>query len=97
MHCHQAALQTGWFAGGVRVIQLLSSKTRNLIILSNIFCAIDGVMTNFHWPKLTLMMLVSALMGIERMQTAYADAYAIANEYRFYSCGDSSLLIPLKG
>jgi S-adenosylmethionine:tRNA ribosyltransferase-isomerase len=38
------------------------------------------------------MMLVSALMGIERMQAAYA--YAIANEYRFYSYGDSSLLLP---
>jgi S-adenosylmethionine:tRNA ribosyltransferase-isomerase len=39
-----------------------------------------------------LMMLVSALMGLERMQEAYA--YAIANEYRFYSYGDSSLLLP---
>jgi S-adenosylmethionine:tRNA ribosyltransferase-isomerase len=38
------------------------------------------------------MTLVSALMGIERMQVAYA--HAIANEYRFYSCGDSSLLLP---
>jgi S-adenosylmethionine:tRNA ribosyltransferase-isomerase len=38
------------------------------------------------------MMLVSALMGLERMRAAYA--YAIANEYRFYSYGDSSLLLP---
>ena len=56
------------------------------------FRAIDGLMTNFHLPKSTLFMLVSALMGRERMQEAYA--HAIAQEYRFYSYGDSSLLLP---
>lgn len=56
------------------------------------FKAVDGLMTNFHLPKSTLMMLVSALMGHERMMAAYA--HAIANEYRFYSYGDSSLLLP---
>ena len=56
------------------------------------FRAIDGLMTNFHLPKSTLMMLVSSLMGIERMQAIYR--HAIANDYRFYSYGDSSLLIP---
>ena len=56
------------------------------------FKAVDGLMTNFHLPKSTLFMLVSALMGLERMQAAYA--HAIAEEYRFYSYGDSSLLIP---
>jgi S-adenosylmethionine:tRNA ribosyltransferase-isomerase len=56
------------------------------------FRAIDGLMTNFHLPKSTLFMLVSALMGLERMQAAYA--HAIAQEYRFYSYGDSSLLLP---
>ena len=56
------------------------------------FRAIDGLMTNFHLPRSTLFMLVSALMGRERMQAAYA--HAIAGEYRFYSYGDSSLLIP---
>lgn len=54
--------------------------------------AVDGLMTNFHLPKSTLMMLVAALMGRERMMAAYA--HAIANEYRFYSYGDSSLLLP---
>ena len=49
-------------------------------------------MTNFHLPKSTLMMLVSALMGRDRMMAAYA--HAIAREYRFYSYGDSSLLLP---
>ena len=56
------------------------------------FRAIDGLMTNFHLPKSTLFMLVSALMGLERMQAAYA--HAIAEGYRFYSYGDSSLLLP---
>jgi S-adenosylmethionine:tRNA ribosyltransferase-isomerase len=56
------------------------------------FKAVDGLMTNFHLPKSTLFMLVSALMGRERMQAAYA--HAIASGYRFYSYGDASLLIP---
>lgn len=56
------------------------------------FRAVDGLMTNFHLPKSTLMMLVSALMGRERMLHAYA--HAIAEGYRFYSYGDSSLLFP---
>ncbi|MEL7319279.1 MAG: tRNA preQ1(34) S-adenosylmethionine ribosyltransferase-isomerase QueA [Pseudomonadota bacterium] len=56
------------------------------------FRAVDGLMTNFHLPKSTLMMLVSALMGRERMMAAYH--HAIENEYRFYSYGDSSLLLP---
>jgi S-adenosylmethionine:tRNA ribosyltransferase-isomerase len=56
------------------------------------FRAIDGLMTNFHLPRSTLFMLVSALMGLERMQAAYA--HAIDHDYRFYSYGDASLLIP---
>ena len=56
------------------------------------FKAVDGLMTNFHLPRSTLFMLVSALMGLEVMQAAYA--HAIAHEYRFYSYGDASLLIP---
>lgn len=52
----------------------------------------DGLMTNFHLPRSTLMMLVSALMGRERIMAAYA--HAIAQRYRFFSYGDASLLIP---
>jgi len=48
--------------------------------------------TNFHLPKSTLFMLVSAFAGLDRMRAAYA--HAIANDYRFYSYGDSSLLFP---
>ena len=56
------------------------------------FRAVDGLMTNFHLPKSTLFMLVSALMGLDVMQAAYA--HAIAHDYRFYSYGDASLLLP---
>ena len=59
------------------------------------FKAIDGLITNFHLPRSTLFMLVSALMGIELMKEAYA--HAIEKEYRFYSYGDASLLLPHKG
>jgi S-adenosylmethionine:tRNA ribosyltransferase-isomerase len=54
--------------------------------------ASDALMTNFHLPKSTLMMLVSALMGVERIRPIYA--HAIATGYRFFSYGDASLLIP---
>ena len=56
------------------------------------FKAIDGLMTNFHLPRSTLFMLVSALMGLDVMKAAYA--HAIGEGYRFYSYGDSSLLLP---
>ena len=56
------------------------------------FKGVDGLMTNFHLPQSTLMMLVSALIGRERMMEAYE--HAILHGYRFYSYGDSSLLLP---
>lgn len=54
------------------------------------FRCVDGLMTNFHLPKSTLFMLVSAFSGLARMREAYA--HAIASGYRFYSYGDASLL-----
>ena len=54
------------------------------------FRAIDGLLTNFHLPKSTLLMLVSAFAGTRRMRAAYA--HAVANGYRFFSYGDGSLL-----
>ena len=56
------------------------------------FRAIDALMTNFHLPRSTLFMLVSALMGREHMLDAYA--HAVREGYRFYSYGDASLLLP---
>lgn len=54
------------------------------------FNAVDVLMTNFHLPKSTLFMLVSAFSGLDNMRNAYK--HAIDNEYRFYSFGDASLL-----
>ena len=56
------------------------------------FRAIDGLITNFHLPRSTLFMLVSALMGLQVMKSAYA--HAVEAGYRFYSYGDASLLLP---
>lgn len=78
--------------GDDRQIRPFSGDTAIFITPGYRFKAIDGLMTNFHLPKSTLFMLVSALMGLERMQAVYA--HAIAAGYRFYSYGDSSLLLP---
>ena len=74
------------------MIEAFAGDTAIFITPGYRFKAIDGLMTNFHLPKSTLFMLVSALMGRARMQAVYA--HAIAAEYRFYSYGDASLLLP---
>lgn len=79
-------------AGEDNIIRPFVGDTSIFITPGYHFRAIDGLMTNFHLPRSTLFMLVSALMGMERMQDLYA--HAIADQYRFYSYGDSSLLIP---
>ena len=56
------------------------------------FRVTDGLMTNFHLPKSTLLMLVSALMGVQRIKDIYD--HALDREYRFFSYGDASLLLP---
>ena len=74
------------------VIRPFDGDTAIFITPGYRFRGIDGLMTNFHLPRSTLFMLVSALMGRKRMQAAYA--HAIAGGYRFYSYGDASLLLP---
>lgn len=59
------------------------------------FRVTDGLMTNFHLPKSTLMMLVSALMGMAEVRALYT--HAIRQGYRFFSYGDASLLLPKAG
>jgi S-adenosylmethionine:tRNA ribosyltransferase-isomerase len=75
--------------GGVRPFE---GDTDIFITPGYRFQVADGLMTNFHLPKSTLMMLVSALMGVERVRQIYA--HAIAEGYRFFSYGDASLLLP---
>jgi S-adenosylmethionine:tRNA ribosyltransferase-isomerase len=75
-------------------IQPFSGETDIFITPGYRFRAVDMLMTNFHLPRSTLFMLVSAFSGLETMQKAYA--HAIASGYRFYSYGDACLLFPDK-
>ena len=73
-------------------ISVWSGETDIFIYPGYKFGVVDGLMTNFHLPKSTLLMLVSALMGAEAIKDIYQ--HAIQNRYRFFSYGDTSLLIP---
>jgi S-adenosylmethionine:tRNA ribosyltransferase-isomerase len=74
------------------VIRPFEGDTAIFITPGYRFKAIDGLITNFHLPRSTLFMLVSALMGLDVMRAAYA--HAVEAGYRFYSYGDASLLLP---
>ena len=69
-----------------------SGATDIFIVPGFAFQITDGLMTNFHLPKSTLMMLVSALMGVDKIKAIYD--HALAGDYRFFSYGDASLLVP---
>jgi len=77
---------------GGSVVGPFTGETDIFITPGYRFRAVDGLMTNFHLPRSTLFMLVSALMGRARMRALYA--HAIDTGYRFYSYGDASLLLP---
>jgi len=79
-------------AGEDGAIRPFEGDTAIFITPGFAFRGVDGLVTNFHLPRSTLFMLVSALMGTERMAAAYG--HAIASGYRFYSYGDASLLLP---
>jgi S-adenosylmethionine:tRNA ribosyltransferase-isomerase len=82
-------------AGADGTIRPFEGDTAIFITPGYRFKAVDGLITNFHLPRSTLFMLVSALMGLEAMRAAYA--HAIEAGYRFYSYGDASLLLPKIG
>ncbi|MGI9388609.1 MAG: tRNA preQ1(34) S-adenosylmethionine ribosyltransferase-isomerase QueA [Boseongicola sp.] len=69
-----------------------AGQTDIFIVPGHRFRIADALMTNFHLPKSTLMMLVSAFIGTERIREIYA--HAISENYRFFSYGDASLLLP---
>jgi S-adenosylmethionine:tRNA ribosyltransferase-isomerase len=79
-------------AGEDGIIRPFSGETSIFITPGYRFRAVDILMTNFHLPRSTLFMLVSAFAGRDAMLTAYA--HAIAAKYRFYSYGDATLLWP---
>ncbi len=72
------------------VIQPFAGDTSIFITPGYHFRAVDILLTNFHLPRSTLFMLVSAFTGLDAMKRAYA--HAIASGYRFYSYGDACLL-----
>jgi S-adenosylmethionine:tRNA ribosyltransferase-isomerase len=79
-------------AGEDGVIKSFAGETAIFITPGYRFKAADRMLTNFHLPRSTLFMLVSAFSGLDTMQQAYA--HAIATGYRFYSYGDACLLYP---
>jgi S-adenosylmethionine:tRNA ribosyltransferase-isomerase len=79
-------------ADAAGLLQARNADTDIFITPGYRFRAVDRLLTNFHLPRSTLFMLVSAFMGLETMQAAYAQA--IARGYRFYSYGDACLLLP---
>jgi len=67
-----------------------TAETRLFIVPGYRFQVVDRLVTNFHLPKSTLLMLVSAFAGVDHIRRAYA--HAIAGRYRFFSYGDAMLL-----
>jgi len=71
-------------------VRSFAGETRLFITPGYRFLAIDMLLTNFHLPRSTLLMLVAALAGLERIKAAYA--HAVAGGYRFFSYGDACLI-----
>jgi S-adenosylmethionine:tRNA ribosyltransferase-isomerase len=74
-----------------RTVRPGSGETRLMIMPGYRFRVVDHVLTNFHLPRSTLLMLVSAFAGYELMMAAYR--HAVAERYRFYSYGDAMVII----
>lgn len=70
----------------------VTGVTRLMIAPGHRFRLVDGLMTNFHLPRSTLLLLVGAMVGLERLKQLYAEA--IERGYRFYSYGDAMLILP---
>jgi S-adenosylmethionine:tRNA ribosyltransferase-isomerase len=79
-------------AKGYERLMPYQGKTDLFIYPGYSWQVIDGLITNFHLPKSSLLMMISALIGRERLLTLYE--IAIAEHYRFYSFGDAMLILP---
>jgi S-adenosylmethionine:tRNA ribosyltransferase-isomerase len=86
------ALRTLESAAASGELKAYNSETSIFITPGYRFRVADGLLTNFHLPKSTLFMLVSAMMGLDTMKRAYA--HAVRERYRFFSYGDACLLLP---
>ena len=74
-----------------QTVAAFTGETDLFIRPGHVFRAVDAMITNFHLPKSTLLMLVSAFAGKELIDRAYAEA--IRERYRFYSFGDAMLIL----
>jgi len=83
------ALESAWHDGAVAPF---AGETRIFIFPGVPIRSVDALVTNFHLPESTLLMLVSAFAGRERILHAYA--HAVAQRYRFFSYGDAMLILP---
>jgi S-adenosylmethionine:tRNA ribosyltransferase-isomerase len=83
------ALETAARADGQ--IRLYRGETDMFMTPGFSFKVVDALLTNFHLPRTTLLMLVSALVGTEYLRQAYAEA--VRERYRFYSYGDAMLIL----
>jgi S-adenosylmethionine:tRNA ribosyltransferase-isomerase len=84
-------LEQAGIDAGEGVLRPGSGWTRLLILPGYQFRAVDALVTNFHLPRSTLLMLVSALAGRERVLAAYREA--VDQRYRFFSFGDAMLIV----
>lgn len=84
------ALESACDANGGR-LEAASGWTRKYILPPYEFQAVDALLTNFHLPRTTLLLLVGALTGPELLRAAYT--HAVAQRYRFYSYGDAMLVV----
>ncbi len=80
-------------AGGAALIAPYKGATRIFITPGHVFRIVDAMVTNFHLPESTLLMLCSAFVGRETLLSAYA--HAVAEKYRFFSYGDAMFLTPM--
>ncbi len=78
-------------AGGPQLLAAYTGPTSLFILPGHQFRVVDAMITNFHLPKSTLLMLVSAFAGPDLIRQAYETA--IAEKYRFYSFGDAMLIL----
>ena len=85
------ALETA-SAGGD--LQPCDGETDLFIVPGYEFCCVDAMLTNFHLPRSSLMLLVAAFAGRERILDAYR--HAVENQYRFFSYGDAMLILPMQ-
>jgi len=88
------ALESAARAAGDEELSAFSGDTDIFICPGYRFACIDGLLTNFHLPRSTLLMLVSAFAGKELIHKAYQQA--IAQQYRFFSYGDAQLIWPAR-